>query len=437
MGMKGVFFLLTILYSLSVFGNAEPIDIQSSLKSTGNLVALQKTDIEIKKEKLNIVVDGVWANVEVNYTYFNKGKEEVVDFAFPVDFVIGLFDDRCDPTHKDIEIFKIKVNGKEKIYDHTIEKKYCCYDGDCRSYFPALSNDKSQCDEEMIRRWYVTEVQFPSKKETAVSINYIIHASGRPQVYSGNPIPEMDTRKIFYDFSPAQYFGAGKADEIEIIVDTGGIGSVGGKVIKITPEILKEKEKGIFSFSGKEFDFKKNPNLLIEYDVKDLEMWNYFKENRDKLFRIKASSISGKEYGAENLFDGKAETAWCFEGGKEQWVELELFSDAYVKTISIINGNLKNKHNYEEHGKVTEFKMVSDCLERSEKTLEFGSSYKPAIPEWNTAFSKNPFLADRMIWEMKEGSHLFEKSCKIKILIKSTTKGTKYNNVCISEVFLM
>ncbi|HPS30735.1 MAG TPA: hypothetical protein PLZ43_10805, partial [bacterium] len=83
MGMKGVFFLLTILYSLSVFGNAEPIDIQSSLKSTGNLVALQKTDIEIKKEKLNIVVDGVWANVEVNYTYFNKGKEEVVDFAFP------------------------------------------------------------------------------------------------------------------------------------------------------------------------------------------------------------------------------------------------------------------------------------------------------------------------------------------------------------------
>ena len=74
MGVKKIIFLIAILYSLSVFGNAEPIDIQSSLKSSGNLVALQKSDIEIRKEKLNIQLNGIMANVEVSYTYFNKGK---------------------------------------------------------------------------------------------------------------------------------------------------------------------------------------------------------------------------------------------------------------------------------------------------------------------------------------------------------------------------
>ena len=251
MGVKKIIFLIAILYSLSIFGNAEPIDIQSSLKSSGNLVALQKSDIEIRKEKLNIQLNGIMANIEVNYTYFNKGKSDTVYLALPVDFVIGMFDDRCNPTHQDLEIYYIWINGKEADYDHMIEKKYCCIDGLCLNYSPVTSfNNNKNCDEEMIRRWYVTKVHFENKKDTQISINYSVHSSGRPQVYSGNPIPEMDNRKVVYDFSPAQYFGMGKADEMEIVINTNGITSVGGKVEKISPSFFKEESKGIFKYSG-------------------------------------------------------------------------------------------------------------------------------------------------------------------------------------------
>ena len=441
MGVKKIIFLIAILYSLSVFGNAEPIDIQSSLKSSGNLVALQKSDIEIRKEKLNIQLNGIMANVEVSYTYFNKGKDDTVYLAFPVDFVIGMFDDRCNPTHQDLEVYKIRINGKEADYDHMIEKKYCCSDGLCLNHSPVASLNNKNCDGEMIRRWYVTKVRFENKKETAISINYTVHSSGRPQVYSGNPMPAMDNRKVVYDFSPAQYFGMGKADEMEIVINTNGITSVGGRVEKISPSFFKEESKGIFKYSGKNFDFRKNPNLLIEYDVKDLEMFNYFKEHRNKNFRINASSINRKEYDVENLFDGKPDTAWCFKGEVGQFIEIELLPTYPLRYISVMNGYFKNSQTYEENGKVTEFEVITDCTEKDNcvycEKYEFKKNYKPLIPLWNDIYLNNPFPANRMIWEIKQSDYLLKKPCKVKILIKETTKGKKSDDVCISEIFLM
>ena len=447
---KQYFLIILMLYCFSVRGNAEPIDIKSSLKSTGNLVTLQKSDIEIKKEKLSITIDGVMANIEVNYTYFNKGKKDIIFFAFPVDFEMDMFDSRDDPTHHDIEIFKITVNGKETKYDHIIEKGYTCSDRDCNSYVPLLStNLLYERDGVIIRRWYVTKMMFPEQKKTEVSINYKVKAFGNPSVYSGNSIPGMDTRAIFYDFSPAQYFGMGKADKMEIVVDVRNMKSIGGKIEKIVPSFFKEQQKGVFKYSGKDFDFKKNPNLSIVYDVKDFEMFNYFKKQRrtNEYPAIPqwtvSSSIDDKKHGARNLFDGKPDTAWCFKGGKDQFVEIELLPPLATSYISVMNGYLKNKEVYDNNGKVLEFEVITDCPKKEngiycgDASFEFEKNYKPDIPKWNDMFLKNPFLGNRKIWGIKQSSFLLKRPCKVKILIKKTKKGKRTDKVCISEIFLM
>ena len=110
--MNNIIFSTIFLFSFCVFGNAEPIDIVSSLKSTGNLVALEKTDIEIKKESLFIEINGVSADIEVNYTYFNKGKNEIIDLAFPIDYEVHGFDDRQDPLLIDIPHFSMALSPK-------------------------------------------------------------------------------------------------------------------------------------------------------------------------------------------------------------------------------------------------------------------------------------------------------------------------------------
>ena len=440
--------MIILLFSFYVWGNAEPIDIKSSLKSTGNLVALQKSNIEIKNEKLKITINDVTANIEVNYKYFNNGEEDTVFLAFPVDFLMDMFDARENPQKQDLNGFDIKKNGKRILYDHIIEKEYCCDDGSCNHSKPKLSLNSQNCDGSLTRKWYVTKVVFPKKKETNVTIRYRIRAFGDPNVYSGNPIPRMDTRKIFYDFSPAQYFGMGKAEKMEIELDFRKMKSVGGKIEKITPSFFKQKSKGIYTYSGKDFDFKKNPNLRIVYDVKEFEMFNYFKENRRTndymiipIWKV-SSSIDEKKYGARNLFDGKQDTAWCFKGGKEQFVEVELFPPLGANYVSVMNGYLKNKETYDNNGKVLDFEVVTDCPDKKYciyddcSPFKFKKNYKPDVPKWNDVFLNNPFSTNRPIWKIEQSAYLLRKPCKVKILIKKTKKGKKYNDICISEIFI-
>ncbi|HPS31220.1 MAG TPA: hypothetical protein PLZ43_13260, partial [bacterium] len=376
-----------------------------------------------------------------NYTYFNKGKEEVVDFAFPVEFLVDLFDSRDNPTEKDLIVFNIKKDGKEVQYDHIIERKYCFV------AVPELSLNNSQCDRKMTRRWYVTKIEFQTQKETHISINYKIQTDGGASNANVQAIPTIGGgRSISYDFSPAQYFGSGKAEKIEIVLNLEKVEYAGGKLIEINPQILKETGKGVYSYSGKDFDFKKNSNLSIKYDVDELEMFNYFKKNRKTNnypaipYHAVSSSIDAK-HGVQNLFDGDADTSWCFKGGQEQFVEIELLPTLPLRYISILNGDLKNKQTYEENGKVTELEVTTDCTDKDSciycSIYEFEKNYKPDIPDWNDVFMGNPFFANREIWRIKESDYLLKKPCRVKILIKGTTKGKKSDNVCISEIFLM
>ena len=178
-------------------------------------------------------------------------------------------------------------------------------------------------------------------------------------------------------------------------------------------------------------------------------MFNYFKENRRTnnypaipSWKV-SSSIDRKKYGVRNLFDGKQDTAWCFKGGQEQFVEIELLPPYATSYISVMNGYLKNKEIYDNNGKVLEFEVITDCPDKKnciycgDASFEFEKNYKPDIPKWNEVFLKNPFSANRTVWAIEQSAYLLKRPCKVKILIKKTKKGKKTDNVCISEIFLM
>ncbi len=449
--MKNIIFATFFLFSFCVFGNAEPIDIVSSLKSTGNLVALEKTDIEIKKESLFIKINGISADIEVNYTYFNKGKDEIIDLAFPIDYEVHDFDDRRDPLLIDIPRFSISVNGENTYPEHTIEKIYSCDDADGKSCRIKFENEYG-LQGAFVKRWYVTKIQFSKNRETKVSVKYSVNAFAHHHIYSNSPIPRLENRKLRYDFSPAQYFGMGKADEIEIVIDAQKVYSIGGKIVKISPLVFKEKDK-IYRYSGKNFDFRKNPSVSVEYDIKNSEMSDYFFQghrwnNRSYVADVEASS-SLPNHGAWNLFDKNPATAWCFKrSGKEEFVEFTL-DDGYYKPvvfyISVMNGYLKNKVVYDANGKVAEFDITTvcdkpcacdTCKEMADKLKKDPSkNLKPKIPVWNERFKTDVF-GETNTPIMEEG-YINADGCKVKIIIKSTVKGEKSDDVCISEIFLM
>lgn len=447
--MKNIIFSAFFLFCFCVFGNAEPIDIVSSLKSTGNLVALEKTDVEIKKESLFIKINGVSADIEVNYTYFNKGKDEIIDLAFPIDYEVHGFDDRQDPLLIDIPRFSISVNGENTDPEHTIEKIYSCNDPDGKSCRIKFENEYG-LQGAFVKRWYVTKIRFPQNRETKVAVKYSVNAFAHHYIYSSSPIPRLENRKLRYDFSPAQYFGMGKADEMEIVIDTQKVASVGGKIVKISPLVFKEKDK-IYKYAGKNFDFRKNPAVSVEYDIKNSEMFEYFQEHKQTKYhavKLEASS-SVPSYEAKNLFDNNPATAWCFKRSeKEEFVEIT-FDDPHHKPaifyISVMNGYLKDKTTYNSNGKVKEFDITTVCdklyacgaCKKSADRLKKDPSknLEPKIPVWNERFKTDVFGETNT--PILEECYIETGGCKIKIIIKSTVKGEKSDDVCISEMFLM
>ena len=366
-----------------------------------------------------------------------------------------MFDARQDPLRTDISGFSISVNGAEAYPDHIIEKSYNCNPNE-ESCHPIIAEDMT---ENFIKRWYITKIQFPQNRETKVTVKYKVNAYAYHGRYSGDPIPVLGSRILRYDFSPAQYFGMGKADEMEIVVDAQKVDVIGGKIVKISPAVFNEKDK-IYKYSGKNFDFGKNPSLSIEYDIKNSEMFDYFKKKRkgfNDMFdgfwglgtKVEVSS-SLKGYDARNMFDGDPSTAWCFKKrDKEEFVEISLDPMPVVGYISVMNGYLKNKTVYDANGKVTEFDVTTKCKNKGgcssmcedyARMLQEDSkkNFKPDIPVWNDRIQKDPLgETNKTILDLEREGMPLPNDCWIKIIIKSTVKGEKSDDVCISEIFLM
>ena len=156
--------LFSLFMTLVLFANAQPVDLASSLVSTGNLVAMKKTNIEIKREKLEITLDGVYAYFEVDYTYFNKGQDDTIFWAFPVEFMVSTFDIRANPFAEDIQDFSLSVNGVKTRYDHMIEK---IYERDSTGEYQIRESPTYEWLEMAItKRWFVTKINFQANKET-------------------------------------------------------------------------------------------------------------------------------------------------------------------------------------------------------------------------------------------------------------------------------
>ena len=65
-------------------------------------------------------------------------------------------------------------------------------------------------------------------------------------------------------------------------------------------------------------------------------------------------------------------------------------------------------------------------------------NFKPDIPVWNDRIQKDPLgETNKTILDLEREGMPLPNDCWIKIIIKSTVKGNKSDDVCISEMFLM
>ncbi|MFM9846780.1 MAG: NADase-type glycan-binding domain-containing protein [Hyphomicrobiaceae bacterium] len=127
------------------------------------------------------------------------------------------------------------------------------------------------------------------------------------------------------------------------------------------------------------------------------------------------SPQQGNSYGAQNLFDGRTDTAWV-EGkdshGVGEWIVVEFDGARDVHGMTLRNGYAKNADIFQKNSRVSEFTLVFSGGER--RTIKLRDSSEPQ----NITFPQ-PI---RSHW--------------VQITIDGVFKGSKYSDTAISELAL-
>lgn len=438
--MRFIFILLILFLFFTVFANGAAID-GSSLTRTGNIVYLQKENIKIEKESISIVFVNDVFKFNVQYKLKNSSdKAEKIDYAFPVLFEDILY---CDGIESDDPYFK-----KDKI----------------RNFSVKINGVTQQMKEKKIPRgesnnvYFVYSFDFPAKQSIEIEVNYEVDPWGDVYEYGPKALYGFGPRKTKYSMSNAKYFGSGAADELEINIDMDDLFRNGGKLLTLEPRIFSFDKSGKFKFKGRNFDFSKNSEIAIEYDNSSRNLWDQIVGSRlttkNKIKSVKVSSaVPGTK--AENMFDGDPATAWC-ASGKNNWIEVKT-EKSNIRFISVLNGNTKNEKTLSENGKIQtlefEYKNCFKDLEKVEPPessinilkarRESDPKYPNEYPEkeeirqkYGIVYEEPIYFDYRTIYYPERDTPFYE-NCTLRFKVKEVLPGSKFKNVCISEIFIL
>jgi|GEM_PF-2942100 len=426
--MKKLIFSAVLLFCFCVFANGGPI-FDNKLASTGNIVFVNKTDIRLVKENLDIKIDGERAHFKVKYIFQNIGRDTKIQFAFPMETEMFGVSDNSVKADREIKNFI----EREKVLSYKISKN-----GRDLKWLKKTKTAKSKSDlyenPYKISEWFISDIEFKKFEKAEIYITYTIESYRELSFYSCSAMPRLTSRNLHYNFYPASFFGTGTVGDLSVTVDLTELKKDNGKLDETRGLEFIEQTPGVLKFEGKNVDFKKVREFLVWYSIEDKDRSEYIKAKRllPTQFRIVSLEIAPEN--VKKMFDFDPET--CFALGKENEISF-FFDKKFLPGYSAIL--LKTSKN--DRFKVTG-KMDCDSLDREEK-FEYTSDKIRKCDLCSAArceMQQKPnckFPTDCAYDLIDPGDYdpTNIKKCRIKIKVESA--GATKNIPCISEIFIM
>lgn len=437
--MRKVFVLCGILAAATLgyspcFANGGPIDV-SAFDKTGDIVPVQKTSLQIEEETLLLVIKGDYVEVAVNYEIYNaSNKDEEITFSFPLEVMlfrdVGDIDDEKEVQQQKnvIKAYAVLMNGKNipvvvKEDAAPIKKM----DIEIKSVF-----------------WHTSVLAFKKKARSNLVVSYIIRSRYQDSLYSKSPLPEFSERSFKYSFNAAAGFGNGKANKMSVIIDASDLVKRNGKInsISFAHDTLQKQvseKKSLLTFRAESFDFSKSKILEITYDCSNEKRFSYVmsgKPSLQKIVSIKASSTLPGPYDPKNIFDGDFLTAWC-EGakgdGEGEWIEFSV-KDFVLEAVFLVNGYTKNYMSLENNSRASLVHVTKLGKNPAyEETRVQESQKEMSLLGYEDFYPLDPLSFSD--WVLNTFDYASEST--VRITIKKTRPGKKFNDTCISEIYLL
>ena len=424
------------------FANGGPID-ESFVHKSAHVQLIEQEKINILEENLDITIEGNYCEVQVEYLLKNTAEEENwVEYGFPVDFyypeaeffadnesgekgnIIALY--WQDEYVKDFEILE---DGVKKEYFNKIEF-------DTRKDTVRPSDEYGEMIVETARKWYISNLYFAKNGTIKLQIKYKIKNTYSDAAYTKSYYPFYSDRLFRYDFSPAGFWGKGKAGKFNMLIDASSIKKSGGTVqIKGLKKITEKK--GIYSYKAKNFNFNKNREMTIIYNSDNAQKSEYVNEHypgEEFLSKTKLRS-SVKDLNKDYLFD-KDFTQGDFRLKKGDWFEL-VFPQETIDfgVIGIINGNTDSKKDYYNNARIKSmnFEFVYYYFDNPDTSIE---SYEQDFEDKDfDEFNENYIYS--FISEILQRGDSYLKPVRLKITVTEIYPGKKSNEVVIPEMIFL
>lgn len=456
--MKNKFFTFILaLFPVLVFANGG-VTVYSWTKGSANPVFRTIKEVSIISEKLNIKIDKDRSIVHVQYLLRNNSDKDFfkADYAFPVDYFEleeQIYDGtgRTKVTRWDesyIENVSFKQNSKELewLSSDTVVTLGQYYAG----YYEGNN---------LYRRWFYTQIDLPKHAVTVLEVEYSIKNFASTEGFSPLYLWETDDYvgyRFSYDFSPAKHWHDGLVGYFSMKIDASSLDTEKDFLDSETLQYPFESlGNNIYTYEASNFDLNTAKPINLRYSKWPYNFAEILQRRYipiDEYTLTTSSNIS--EHPVSNLNDLNLETAWVAKGGEGAWIDI-VFSDTLkvvyeeqtdswnVSAIILVNGYHKDEKTYEENSTVKRLALLINRDEENKEDESINESSTIYIDLERKPYQKI-YLKDIFEYEKVDIHDFFDDPIdwrigikKIRLKILEVDKGSKYDDLCISEIIIL
>lgn len=393
-----------------LFANGGPVD-GSDVTLSGNPVFVQHRKIRLDRENLTLRLEKDRRSYTATAVYemFNEGGVSGTGFSIPLV--------RDQEVMQEAKAVRLRLNGQEKKC--RVEKVK-----------PA---DSSNGNDPILYGWCVTALSLkPGANE--IRLEYRGQLIFTDWATSKSALTHFDDRRLYYPLYPAGYW-KGAVQQLDIRFYPGPFAPEDVE-IKSPAGAKKSVEAGetIYKWELSRVDLKKLEAVRVSMKPAVERNKSLLRAGRPATRRKASSILEDKQalYGPQNVGDGRTDTAWCVgtqADGIEEWIELSggdfdrIGAPLGLEGIVIVPGLARNEQLYRENSRVKKIRIAS-CGQSGGKTI--------TLPVADRADRSALFLKFEDF-----GSALQTKGPQatcVRITIVETMPGTKFNDVCFSEI---
>lgn len=513
---KAILLHLCLLLPSLLWANGDPVASFSAMTLSRTPVAVHVPEVQLMQESLEITPMGTYTHVHVTYLLRNTSNKHFsnLHYGFPIDYIgsgaarWGEGDYPLGESVGEIGWRDSYIRNVAFTLNNNMLQWHCSADTMLSVPKPILTEEEKKADSTgelwqtrveqlfeiddndvsiyrqniygVYRRWFYTILNIAPNQAVTLEVDYQVYNSTATNLYRlGSEFCQQWPAEygFHYDFSPAAYWGNGKAETFEVNLHT-------DHVIKkdkwrefdakncIFGLAMKKVNENLYTFFSRNFDLAKAEPLQINFfcptsiahqPVADILSHRI----PPSQYTVKVSGSDSK-YPAANLSDLDLSTATVLKPDPrgENYITITFKDSMRVTGIVFYNGYCKDRNSYINNSRAQT--MLVSTKDRKDKYGHDPKDIHYPFAHYSYDNRQDPYTPDTLptaipstfTWQgltdqallipmtnrpvqSEDGSmatlgypqYLAVK--QITFAIPATIPGKKYDDLCISEIIVL